>query len=62
MQVSELIHDLLELDQKAEVLFVRNIEDQLIFVISQLPNNTTKVCLPMPTAVNKNEYKSQEEV
>ena len=60
MTVAEVIADLLELDQKAEIYFVRNNEDQLIYMVSFLPNNTTKVCLVLPTAIDKREYKPQE--
>ena len=57
MIVTEFVADLLELDQKAEIYFVRNIEDQLIYLVSKLPNNETKVCRALPTAIHKSETK-----
>ena len=60
MIVAEVIADLLELDQKAEIHFVRNNEDSLIYMVSFLPDNTTKVCRVLPTAIDKREYKPQE--
>jgi hypothetical protein len=62
MTVAEVISNLLELDQKAEVWFVRNNEDQLIYMASFLPDNkvNTRVCCVLPTAIDKREYKPQE--
>lgn len=60
MKVAEVIADLLELDQKADIYFVRNAEDQLIYLVSQLPNNTTKVCRVLPTAIHKTEIKENK--
>jgi hypothetical protein len=59
MTVAEVVADLLELDQKAEIHFVRNNEDQLIYMVSFLPDNTTKVCRVLPTAIDKREYKGE---
>ena len=59
MTVAELQNDLLELDAKAAIYFVRNAEDQLIYLVSQLPNNTTKVCRVLPTAIHKTEIKQE---
>ena len=60
MTVIELLTDLAELDPKADVYFVRNAEDQLIYLVSQLPNNTTKVCRTLPTAIHKTEIKESK--
>ena len=60
MTVAEVISNLLELDQKAEVWFVKSNEDQMIYLLSFLPNNVTKVCLMMPTAIDKREYKENQ--
>ena len=60
MTVIELLTDLAELDPKADVYFVRNAEDQLIYLVSQLPNNTAKVCAVMPTAIHKTEIKQEK--
>ena len=57
MTVIELLTDLAELDPKADVYFVRSAEDQLIYLVSQLPNNPTKVCRVLPTAIHKTEIK-----
>ena len=56
MTVAEVVSNLLELDQKAEVWFVRSNEDQLVYLMSFLPNNVTKVCLTLPTAIDKREF------
>jgi hypothetical protein len=60
MTVAELQNDLLELDAKADIYFVRNSEDQLIYLVSQLPSNTTKVCRVLPTAIHKTEFKENK--
>ena len=60
MTVAELTRHLSDLDQNAEVYFVKNKEDQMIYVASFLPNNATRVCLQMPTAIDKREYKPKE--
>ena len=60
MVVAEVLASLLELDQKAEIHFVRNAEDQLIYLVSRLPNNPTKVCLVLPTAIHKTEIKQEK--
>ena len=59
MTVAELQNDLLELDAKADIYFVRNADDQLIYLVSQLPNNPTKVCRVLPTAIHKTEIKQE---
>ena len=58
MKVAELAGDLTELDQKAEVWFTRYEKDQLIYLVSALPDGT-KVCRQLPTAINKNEIKQE---
>ncbi len=58
MKVAELAGDLTELDQKAEVWFTRYEKDQLIYLVSALPDGT-KVCHQLPTAINKNEIKQE---
>ena len=60
MTVIELLTDLSELDPKAEIHFVRNNQDQLIYMVSFLPDNTTKVCRVLPTAIDKREYKESK--
>lgn len=60
MIVAEVVASLLELDQKAEVHFVRSNEDQLVYMISFLPDNTAKVCMQMPTAIDKREVKQEK--
>jgi hypothetical protein len=60
MIVAEVVQSILELDQKAEIHFVRNVDDQLIYLVSQLPNNPTKVCLQLPTAIHKSEAKESQ--
>ena len=62
MTVAEISQALTELDQKAEIHFVKNNEDQLIYMVSFLPNNNvnTKVCAVMPTAIDKREIKESE--
>jgi hypothetical protein len=60
MTVAEVVADLLELDQKAEIWFVRNNEDQLIYMASFLPDNAIKVCRVLPTAIDKREYKESK--
>ena len=60
MIVAEVVANLLELDQKAEVWFVKSNEDHMIYMVSFLPESITKVCLTMPTAIDKREYKPQE--
>jgi len=61
MIVAEVVASLLELDQKAEIHFVKNNQDQLVYLVSFLPNNKIKVCLPLPTAVDKREYKQENQ-
>ena len=60
MTVAEHVANLKELDQSSEVWFVQGREDQLIYMVSFLPDNTTKVCMVLPTAIDKREIKSQE--
>ena len=60
MIVSDLIHNLLELDQEANVWFVRSNEDQMVYLLSFFLNNSTKVCLMMPTAIDKREFKENK--
>ena len=62
MIVAEVVASLLELDQKSEVWFVKSNEDQLIYMVSFLPNNNvnTQVCAVMPTAIDKREYKQEK--
>jgi len=59
MKVSEIVTDLLELDQKSEAWFVRYEEDQLIYLIANLPDGT-RVCRQLPTAINKKEIKQEK--
>ena len=58
MTVAEIASDLSELDQKAEAWFVRHEADQLIYLVSSLPDGT-KVCRQLPTAINKKEIKQE---
>ncbi len=53
MTVAEVVSDLTELDPKADAWFVRHEADQLIYLISNLPDGT-KVCRQLPTAINVN--------
>jgi len=59
MTVADLIHNLLELKQDADVWFVRHEADQLIYLVGELPNGT-KGCCQLPTAINKKEIKTGE--
>jgi hypothetical protein len=60
MKVSEHVANLSELDQSAEIWFVQGREDQLIYMVSFLPDNTTKVCMVLPTAIDKRKIEPQE--
>ena len=62
MIVAEVVTILLELDQKAEVWFVKSNEDNLVYMVSFLPNGNVnqKVCAVMPTAIDKREIKESE--
>ncbi len=62
MIVAEVVTSLLELDQKAEVWFVKSNEDNLIYMVSFLLNGNVnqKVCAAMPTAIDKREIKQEK--
>lgn len=52
MMVCELIRELLTLEQKSEILFVKRNDSQYIYVIGFMPDGT-KVALECPTALEK---------
>ena len=56
MNVSDVIETLSELDPTKDCWFVRHAEDQLVYIIGQLPNGQ-KVCTALPTAIHKTEIK-----
>jgi hypothetical protein len=52
MMACELIKDLLELEQKSEVVFVKRNDLPYIYLIGFMPDGT-KVAAEMPTAIEK---------
>jgi hypothetical protein len=57
MMACELIKDLLELEQKSEVVFVKRNDLPYIYLIGFLPDGT-KVACELPTAVEKPKEKT----
>ena len=54
MMVAEVIHTLLELDQKSEIFFTKRSDTQFIYVVAKLPDGTS-VAAEMPTAIPKEQ-------
>lgn len=50
--VADVIHTLLELDQKSEIVFTKRNDSEFIYVIASLPDGKL-VAAEMPTAIPK---------
>jgi hypothetical protein len=55
--VAEVVKDLLELDQRSEIVFIKRQDSPYIYVIGFLPDGT-KVACELPTAVEKPKEKT----
>ena len=55
-RVCDVIHDLLELDQNSEILFVKRNDSQFIYAIG-FNAEGTRVAAEMPTALEKPKEK-----
>ncbi len=58
--VAEVIHTLLELDQKSEILFVKIKNSPYIYVSASLPDGQ-KVLAEMPTGIDKTQGDEKDE-
>jgi hypothetical protein len=54
MTVAEVIHTLLELDQKSDIFFTKRSDTEFIYVIANLPDGQSAAC-EMPTAIPKEQ-------
>jgi hypothetical protein len=59
MRVEEIIAVLLELDQGSDGYFLRNNNDQLVYIVAELDGN--RVCTSLPTAIDKRDIEPQGE-
>ena len=57
MMACELVKDLLELEQKSEVVFVKRSDSQYIYLVGFTPDGQ-KVAAEMPTAIEKSKEKT----
>jgi hypothetical protein len=55
--VAEVVKDLLELDQKSEIVFIKRQDSPYIYVIGFTPDGQ-KVAAEMPTAIEKPKEKT----
>jgi hypothetical protein len=55
--VAEVVHDLLQLEQRSEIVFVKRNESPYIYAIGFLPDGT-KVACELPTAIEKPKEKT----
>ena len=55
--VAEVVHDLLQLEQRSEIVFVKRNESPYIYAIGFTPDGQ-KVAAEMPTAIEKPKEKT----